>query len=147
MKKLQSFLDSKDKKQNIQIEVNNDVSKPKINNMNEKFPVVINNNDLSSVSTSSSDMSNQSSKSATHNPSYLCAINLDTSNHKTNIDPKYLSKIPELDYVLQTTDSEDDLPVSPIHHIIIDCSPFNYVDSVGIQTISQVTIKKINLLI
>ena len=27
----------------------------------------------------------------------------------------------------------------PIHHLIIDCSPINYVDSVGVKTLSQVS--------
>jgi hypothetical protein len=76
-----------------------------------------------------------------HNKSYLFAINLD--DKRKNIDEKlkeakYLKDLSDIEYVLETTDDEEYLPKSPISHIIIDCSPFNYVDSVGIQGLVHV---------
>jgi anti-anti-sigma regulatory factor len=53
-------------------------------------------------------------------------------------EAKYLKDLSDIEYVLETTDDEEYLPKSPISHIIIDCSPFNYVDSVGIQGLVHV---------
>ena len=61
-------------------------------------------------------------------------------------EEKYLKEISDIEYVLETTDDEECLPISPVSHIIIDCSPFNYIDSVGIQGLIHVNYSNITFL-
>ena len=45
-----------------------------------------------------------------------------------------------------SSDEEDFAVLSkaPYHHIIIDCSPLNYIDTVGVKTLNQVIKEKFN---
>ena len=102
-----------------------------VKNEVEEIPKQI---DFKEESTSSLESNNSK-----HNPSYLFAVNLNDSKKRVNNkEQKYLNEISDAEYVLETTDYDDELPTAPIHHIIIDCSPFNYIDSVGIQGLLDV---------
>ena len=77
---------------------------------------------------------------ATVNMNLTASSQMDSQINDKSID--VILSVQDLEmkvYNQAPNNNQSQRPRPPIHHLIIDCSPINYVDSVGVKTLTQVS--------